>query len=49
MFILLPNSNKFSYVSLCIIVTLATTQIWKKNTLHDHGRINTFTLCRVMH
>jgi hypothetical protein len=41
--------NKFSYVSLCIIGILAIKQIWKKNTLHDHGHINTFTLCHVMH
>jgi len=49
MFSLYPNLNKFSYVSLCIILILVTTQIWKKNTLHDHGHINTFNLWHVMH
>ncbi len=41
--------TKFSYVSLCIIVILTITQILQNKTLHDHGQMNTLTLCRMRH
>jgi hypothetical protein len=39
---------KFFYVFLQVIITLATVQNLTKKTLHNHGHIDTLTLCHVM-